>query len=456
MQRTVSLSFLFLLFFEGIAGTAYQVLFLRQFSASIGSNAELTGIVIGVFLGAMSLGYRYGGKPTTSPLRKLGVNFLLMAAVGGCSASSLVSSAVLSDDWIQSPHIRLLIYSLFSVGVTAFLVSQSLPLLLQYKAWGENTSSQSGNALFVSTIGSMVGAAAPLPFVAPLIGASGTLMLLSIMCTIVGTLLVLNSERHWRSGILIFASMCGAVFPMATYLNATVNNTPFTSTVYNDIYLRTDGNVDIMEMNGARMSMRFKEGGTASSYLHYINNQINMLGVTNKNILVLGAGGFQLHTDEQHNRYTYVDIDQELIEWAGKYFGIDTTKVNLVANDARTFLLENTAKWDVIILDVFNSADNIPAHLVTQEFFTLIQDRLANEGVLIANMIASGGFRDTFSQRFHRTVHSVMPFCQIQQILPGKPKDLNNVIYTCFSHSGDEGLYRDDKRSPHSDLFKNH
>ena len=452
MNRLVT--FFLLLFFEGVAGTTYQVLFIRQFSSSIGSNAEFTGIIICVFLGAMSLGYKVGGRENDTPLRTLGLNFLLMSGFGGVMASSSVSGAFLSSSLIESSHLRLFVYSIFSVGLTAYFVAQSLPLLLQYKRDVVSPASQSGNALFISTVGSMVGAGLPLPLLAPLIGSSATLSLLCLASTVVGCALLLKYRLTVFGVLAITVSVSGIAAPLTPYIKSYVDGSAFSSTVYNDVYLREDNDVLIMEMNNARMSMRFKSGGSASSYVHYINHQFELLGKTNKNVLVLGAGGFQIHEGDSENHYTYVDIDAELLDWASRYFGVNKEEVNLIAKDARAYLVENHSKWDAIVLDVFNSADNIPAHLMTLEFFSLIKSRLGNDGLFIANTVTSGGFRDKLSQNLYNTIHAAFPFCQVQQTLAGNESQLNNVVYTCFSHQGDKGLYRDDKRARHSDFTK--
>lgn len=447
-------AFFLLLFFEGVAGTTYQVLFIRQFSSSIGNNAEFTGIIICVFLGAMSLGYKIGGRDNDTPLKTLGLNFLIMSGFGGVMASSSISGAFLTNPLIESSHLRLFVYSIFSVGLTAYFVAQSLPLLLQYKQDGESPASQSGNALFISTIGSMIGAGLPLPLLAPLIGASATLSFLCISSTAVGCALLLKYRLTPFGAFAIFFAILGVVAPVTPYIKSHVDGSAFTSTTYNDVYLRDNDDVLIMEMNNARMSMRFKSGGSASSYVHYINHQLKLLGKTNKNVLVLGAGGFQIHEDDKDNHYTYVDIDSELLDWAGSYFGVNKEEVNLVAKDARAFLVENRSKWDVIVLDVFSSADSIPAHLMTLEFFSLVKSRIGPDGLFIANTVTSGGFRDKLSQKLYNTIHASFPFCQVQQTLAGNETQLNNVVYTCFSHGSDKGLYRDDKRARHSDFTK--
>jgi predicted membrane-bound spermidine synthase len=449
--------FLFLLFFEGIIGTSYQVLYIRQFSSTVGMSAEITGIIIGVFLGAMSLGYRAGGMVKTSPLAALGKNFLLVVAFGGVTATPLVIEYYLGSDLISNTYLRIALYSVFSVGFVAYFIAQSIPLLIKFKAWGNDASEQGGNALFVSTLGSMVGSIIPSSIMAAYWGATNTLTIIGFCGWIVGTILRLK-YRHKKTKKsewgLIMIALLGAATPISTYLNGHLSGTPYVSTAYNDIYLKHDGNIDIMVANKAFMSLRFKNGNNAAQYVDYIQKQIAGLGTVDKDILILGAGGFQMHKDDDKNRYTYVDIDGDLLDWGQKYFGVNPDTINFVVSDARQFLIENNKQWDIIIMDTFASSSSIPEHLVTKEFFLLARKRIKKEtGVFIANIIASGGFKDKYSQRMYNTIHYAMPFCQTQQVVPTLSEDLNNIIYTCFVGPDEQGVYSDDLRRPNVDLL---
>ena len=53
--------------------------------------------------------------------------------------------------------------------------------------------------------------------------------------------------------------------------------------------------------------------------------------------------------------------------------------------DGRLFLKQNTEKYDVIILDAY-ALDRIPFHLTTSEFFSLVKQNLAPDGVMAMNL----------------------------------------------------------------------
>jgi spermidine synthase len=444
--------YIFLLFFEGLVGTSYQVLYIRQFSSTVGMSAEISGIIISIFLGAMSLGYRVGAKSQSDPIHTLGKNFLIVSIIGGITATPSVIDYYLGSDMISNTYWRVAIYSLVSVGGVAFFIAQSLPLLMKFKKWGEDASEQGGNALFVSTLGSMAGAVLPITILAAYIGANNTLLVVGASAAIVGAALYCQKKLQKRQ-ILFLVLSISCLSPITTYLIAEQQNTPFTSTAYNDIYFKRSGDLEIMEANKAYMSVRYISGGSASGYVHFIQQQMKNLGIKDKDILILGAGGFQLHDKDDTNRYVYVDIDGELLEWASKYFSVEKDHVNMIVSDARKFLIEDPREWDVIIMDTFSSSQTIPEHLVTKEFFELARDRLRNiDSLFIANIIASGGFRDKYSQRMYNTIHQAMPFCQTHQVLAAPAEMSNNIVYTCFTVPNEYGVYTDNLRRPNVDI----
>ena len=76
-----------------------------------------------------------------------------------------------------------------------------------------------------------------------------------------------------------------------------------------------------------------------------------------------------------------------MIDVAKKYFGIrETSKVRLIENDGRVFLNRHKETYDLIFIDAFTGS-YIPFHLMTKEFYRLVQDRLAPNGVAAFNFL---------------------------------------------------------------------
>lgn len=103
----------------------------------------------------------------------------------------------------------------------------------------------------------------------------------------------------------------------------------------------------------------------------------------------LGAGGFNrlfnlVHSDA---RLVTVEIDPMILRLAQDHAGFQTGPGNEVAlEDARVFLRNAQETYDWILLDAFDRDAQIPIHLTTTEFFRILRDRLAENGVMLTNL----------------------------------------------------------------------
>ena len=52
--------------------------------------------------------------------------------------------------------------------------------------------------------------------------------------------------------------------------------------------------------------------------------------------------------------------------------GLSNSETKIIHADARAFLLNNEDKYDLILIDTYNSID-IPVHLTSLEFFELVK-----------------------------------------------------------------------------------
>jgi spermidine synthase len=98
--------------------------------------------------------------------------------------------------------------------------------------------------------------------------------------------------------------------------------------------------------------------------------------------------------------------------------------------DARQFIRRGSgrfAKYDLIILDAYSGGGQIPAHLVTREFLGQVRERLAPDGVLVSNIIATmKGRLNRFYRAEYRTIGQLFPNIYVFPVVhPGEnPEDL--------------------------------
>ena len=112
--------------------------------------------------------------------------------------------------------------------------------------------------------------------------------------------------------------------------------------------------------------------------------------------MFVGGGGF---SGPKYFLKTYpdvtvdvVEIDPVVIDVAEKYFNVNTTdpRLHIYNDDARNFLSRTNQdkKYDIIILDAY-SESFVPFHLITLEFYKLLESRLNTYGIIVSNQVGS-------------------------------------------------------------------
>jgi hypothetical protein len=155
------------------------------------------------------------------------------------------------------------------------------------------------------------------------------------------------------------------------------------------------------------------------------------LAYRNRDILVLGAGGFTLSHREPANRYTYVDIDPAIRTIAERDFLREPARGEFVAADARRFVIETKRRYDAVVVDVYSARTSIPGHLVTREFWRDTRHALKPGGVMLANLILDGQLASPYARNLLATIESAYGRCAVEVL--SKAAARSNVIVTCFT-----------------------
>ncbi|TMC06328.1 MAG: methyltransferase domain-containing protein [Chloroflexi bacterium] len=81
---------------------------------------------------------------------------------------------------------------------------------------------------------------------------------------------------------------------------------------------------------------------------------------------------------------TGVEIDPDIVDVAHRYFHLDEPNVHTVVQDARYWLATQGGRYDLIAMDAYRQP-YIPFHLTTKEFFQLAADHLTPGGTVVVN-----------------------------------------------------------------------
>lgn len=151
----------------------------------------------------------------------------------------------------------------------------------------------------------------------------------------------------------------------------------------------------------------------------YINfysafKKLNWHNAEVKDVLVLGLGLGSVVLMLEKNfgfnfNYTSIEIDPEICKLAQKYTLAELDSyVEVVCADAMSFLDVNEEKYDLIIMDIFQSA-LIPQKFQSVEYLKLLQSKLNVNGILLYNRMNISERDDRENQTFRNRFKNIFP-----------------------------------------------
>jgi spermidine synthase len=411
-----------------VAGTASMSL---EFAASrilipvFGSSIYTWGSLIGVILTGLSLGYHIGGK-----LADKNPSFLKLCLVIFSAglyiifipfiAPTLTTSFIqfLSDSQYASLFavFTLLILPTFLLGIVS-----PYAIKLATKRLAE-LGNVSGNLYSLSTIGSIVGTFLTVFVLIPTFEINHIIYGLGV--TLMGFSSLFGLARFPKVLavfvvvlLLFFPSI--SLSPANTVMVHTGTLVYEKETLYSHLDVIDNGNIRTLYLDGNIHSQMYKDKpeelvNTYTKYFHLgflFNPDV-------KDILFVGGGGFSgpknflsMYSDVSID---VVEIDPDVISAARNYFNLPVdnaagSRLMIYNDDARNFLSKTEKKYDLIILDAF-SKNYVPFHLMTLEYFQLLDKRLSSDGVIISNSIGSmAGDRSNIVRAVYKTISQVFP-----------------------------------------------
>ena len=428
-----------IVFIEGFCSLGAEVIALRRLVPHIGSSIVVTAPTIGFFLLALALGYASGARVTGNYIAIVARNFLIAAALAG------IGLAGISVDWMFA-HLQPVIvaYVVFIGGVLcplAWLLGQTVPILTNLMK-AERTGEASGMALYWSTLGSFLGSISLSLLVMQWLGVSAAVFACALGL-VIGTLLLAPQNKKIGAFALLTATLAAGF----NHQHLVTADTAYAEYLIGDVELAGQNNPRAFWVNKSTASLI--DDSQPPNYTRYIKHLrqilLDDLGFKDKDILVLGAGGFTLSHQEPLNRYTYVDIDPAIREIAEKHFLRQPAHGEFIADDARRYIATTERRFDAVVVDVYSSHTSIPSHLVTREFWAGTRRALKADGVLLANLILDGKLETPYARNLLATIDSVFGRCAVDVL--HKAKNLANVEVTCFASSqpAPTGIYIDEK-----------
>lgn len=417
----------------------------RMIAPYFGTSIYVWTSVIGVILGALSVGYVYGGRWADRSVSDIKLAFIiLMSAV-------LLLMTQLSYDSI----LRLIAAAPLDLRFQAFLAAILLfapanfffglvtPYLAKLRLTSLDTVGRSIGRLDASaTIGSI----------------SGTFLAGYWLLSYVGS----RQLGYALIGVLILISLFAAVKPLlkrriGLLAVALVFGLAGSGVVVPG--LRYDGDsaysryqvIDVPGGLGTIRQLRTDSFGVQSLILlddpSYIvaeyNAQFFQLAASLPKldrVLVVGGGVYTLPTALAEEfpdvRIDIVEIDPKLREIAKDlFFYRESNRISIFHEDGRTYLNKNDKKYDLIVMDAFSSLSP-PFQLTTREAVGRMASALSKEGVVAVNLISAyQGDAAEFLRSTVATYATRFSDIDIYQSIRGRnPSERQNLVMAAGNH----------------------
>jgi spermidine synthase len=405
---------------------AMELTAFRLYAPYFGNSIYVWGSMISVVLLALAAGYSLGGwiadrATTDSPLYwivlasgvyQLGIVFVWRATLmaiwtwgdfrGTVCATAVIFVPPMTALAMTSPFVIRLLARTGHVGITV------------------------GRVFALSTAGSIAGVLATSFWLVP---RFGTRITMEILCAASILLGAAGLVMRTRAALLL-------VLPLGLLFAAKPPTPPLTllwsgESAYNRILVLQKDGLRWLVLNDSRYSQTTEKIGSVTSGFYLDQFALGPLLAPAKNLLVLGMGaGGSIHATRAVAPQIEVDaveIDPKVVELAGQFFALpqNDARLHVHVADARPWLAEQNGKWDLVHVDLFQNGPWVPFYLTTVEFFELVRSRMADDGLLMLNVLDKSEKRELLGA-MGATLQQVFP--SVEEL----PTEKGNYILFAF------------------------
>jgi len=404
----------FLIFVTGAAVLALELLASRVKTPYFGVSLYIWSAILATTLSFLAIGYYLGGLISGAVREdRLEIYFLwspLVAAMSiafACLVYPVLFPALGAIDLLMGSFVG----SVILLGIPLICLAAMNPLLIAMERQDKQKGDVgAGRVFFISTAGSVAGVFITAFLLIPnmsnfraLLSISMLLIAAVVFCVFATNTLGRNLRIAMLTASLLGALFCTTLLAMKNlYFTgiAVQGGTPATARIaaeYHSLY----GNTKVIEHTGKHglpaqyltlvqdghvLNNTLPDGTSLDSYTYLLEALALKFSPRADRVLVLGlgAGIVPMRMSSRGSQVTVVELDPGIIRSAFEYFGFQDVGIDLIQEDARTFVRRCPHSYDVIIVDLFQG-DGVPDYLMTAEFFADLRDCMEADGTLVMN-----------------------------------------------------------------------
>ena len=425
-----------------LAGLAVMVLELdgsRILAPYLGTSLYTWTSLIGIILGALSLGYFLGGKLADKKPSFKTLSIILLLAAISIGLIGLVKEPFLKfiQNEINDIRVGSIVATTILFVIPSVLLGMVSPYAVKLKIETLAKSGRTvGNLYAISTIGSIVGTFLAGFYLIPAMGNTKILYLIAIILLIAASISYSkNFVVRSLVIVLIFLSIVGMFYKKTEAKIIDVDSQ------YNRIIISEGTD---QETGRPAKYIYTDPFGTQSAIFTDNDNDlvfqytkyyrlVDHFSPNSQNVLMIGGGAYSYPKDfltkHAEGNIDVVEIDSKFTELARQYFNLtDNPRLGIIHEDGRIFLNKTDKKYDAILIDAFKSLTP-PWQLATKESAEKMYLRMDDNGVVIANIVSAlEGEKSKFARAEFTTFRSIFPQVYFFQVYKIDPKLSQNLI----------------------------
>jgi spermidine synthase len=431
-----------------VCGASIMVLELvgaRLLAPYLGTSNYVWASLIGIILGALSLGYWLGGKLADKKPKYEYLSTIILLGAVYIGLIPLFKDIVLELSSSKGIKLGSIISSSLLFIFPSVLLGMVSSYTLRLKIKSLKTSGNTAGTLYaISTLGSITGTFLAGFYLIPSFQLTDILFGIGMVLVLVA--LLAHPKKLWQKIIVLLLILLTLPIIKINRLFS-----PFLvdkDSTYNHIRIYDTENIEkrpvrILQLETSAHSGIYLDDSTELLFdyteFYRLSDFFNPVA---EKALMIGGGGYSVPQDfllrHPEGEIDVVEIDPEVTRLAKKYFNLkEDSRLRIFHKDGRSFLNKTESKYDIIYNDAFNSSYSIPYELTTKEALGKMYDVLSEDGVLAMNLISAiQGPKAEFFLSELKTIKSVFPKTFIFPVGEQDSMDTQNIMIVASKNSG--------------------
>ena len=430
-QASNNLFLYFVAFAEGATLLVAEVCSAKLIESQIGVSLYVWSSVLSTTLIGLAIGYFAGGYFTKmyNP-KKLLFYYLL---IGGAFVTVMPYLSFYSLQLFF--NMDLIWISILSTIVfllpPIILLGCVSPTLIELLTHNKDVGKEAGLILSISTLGGVISVLMSALIFIPAMGLTYTCIIFGSILITTAILLKVSSPKYVRPLVILFVVFIAgtsyssnnsekrverlfnenSLFDSAELISSNILSDKtgvFGSVLVVDFkvkYANVIGTIRGLLVNNTIQSIT-AGGASMLAYTEFMKGIFNAYP-THRKVLHIGLGGGIVSTflANQNRQVTAVEIDKHVVDAAQNYFNLPKS-VKVALDDGRHFLNRSEEKYDILILNAFNSSIP-PWNLFTKQSFEKCYSKVNQDGVMVVEVggIVEGD-EDALLSSVNRTIES--------------------------------------------------